>query len=159
MYIILVFKDGFLHNLLLRICLGQPALARRAPFQDHHRTAALSDSCFCMHHIGFGTNPSFEVSLQKMVLADGVHGQRSPTNGQINTGHISIKSQCRRDCGEVAVSFLKRSRFVAPISTAGMNWNGKGGLASTPCDSPPLNWSGPIVRNRRIKDGNQTTQA
>ena len=26
-------------------------------------------------------------------------------------------------------------------------------------DPPPVNWSGPIVRNRRIKDGNQTTQA
>jgi hypothetical protein len=26
-------------------------------------------------------------------------------------------------------------------------------------DPPPLNWSAPIVRKRRIKDGNQTTQA
>ena len=133
MYIILVFKDGFQPNFLLRICLGQPSLARCSPFQDHHRTAALSDSCFCMHRIGFGTNPTFEVSLQEMILAAGVHGQRSPTNGQINTGHITIKPQCRRDCGEVAVSFLKRSRCVAPVCTAGMNWNGKDGLAPTPC--------------------------
>ncbi len=133
MYIILVFKDGFQPNLLLRTCLGQPALARRAPFQDHHRTAALSDSCFCLLRISFGTNPSFEVSLQEMILAAGVHGQRSPTNGQINTGHITIKPQCRRDCGEVAVRFLKRSRCVAPVCTAGMNWNGKDGLAPTPC--------------------------
>jgi hypothetical protein len=57
MYIILVFKGGFLLNLLLRICLGQPALARRARFQDHHRTAALSNSCFCLLRIVSGVLP------------------------------------------------------------------------------------------------------
>jgi hypothetical protein len=68
-----------------------------------------------MHQIGFGTNPSFEVSLQEMVLAAGVHGQRP----QQMARPTLVILQSNPNAAEIVVrlqSAFSKEAAVSPLS-------------------------------------------